>query len=340
MPRERLIEHGERYNRMQYMKLGKTNILIPSLTLGTWAMGGGDSWGNSDDLLSERTIEKALELGINFLDTAPAYGNGKSEEIVGRVVKRKREKYILATKCGLIWGDEDEGSVHKSRDGVTIRRNLSKDSIRKQVEGSLTRLQTDYIDLLLTHWPAIGPFNTPIEETVCIFEQLKKEGKIRAYGACNVDQGQIEEYQRYGSPSLVQKRFSLLYRDNEDLARYCREQDITFQAYSPLERGLLTGQVRLDTQVSGTAKQSIPWFQSEKRAEVLSLMEELQPLCSSYSCTVGNLILAWTMAYIPGVNVLCGSRKPEQVLENSQSSLLNLKKEDLARIDSLAKNLL
>jgi methylglyoxal reductase len=321
---------------MHYMKLGKTGILIPSLSLGTWAMGGGDSWGDGDDRLSEKTIEKSLDLGINYLDTAPAYGNGKSEEIVGRVIKRKRDKYILATKCGLLWGPQDEGVVHKSRDGVIIRRNLSQKSIRVQIERSLSRLQTDYIDVLLTHWPSVEP----IEETVQAFEQLKKEGKIRCYGACNVNQEQIAEYQRYGSPSIIQKRFSLLNRENENLVRYCDENAITFQAYSPLERGLLTGNIKRDTNVIGTAKESIPWFQIEKRIQVLSMLEELEGLCAFYQCTAGDLILAWTMAYSPSMNVLCGARKPEQVIENSLSSSLILKEEDLVYIDNLARKLL
>ncbi|AEV29800.1 putative oxidoreductase, aryl-alcohol dehydrogenase like protein [Sphaerochaeta pleomorpha str. Grapes] len=325
---------------MHYMKLGKTGILIPALTLGTWAMGGGDSWGDSDDRLCEKTIEKSLELGINYLDTAPAYGNGKSEEIVGRVIKRKREKFVLATKCGLVWGNHDEGSVHKSRDGVTIRRNLSEKSIRVQVEQSLSRLQTDYIDVLLTHWPAMEPFDTPIEETVFAFEQLKREGKIRCYGACNVNQREIEEYQKYGSPSIIQKRFSLLNRENEDLALYCNQNDITFQAYSPLERGLLTGNVKQESNVVGTAKESIPWFKIEKRMQVLAMLEELKDMCTAYQCTVGNLVLAWTMAYIPRMNVLCGARKPEQVLENSLCGSITLKEEDIRCIDSLARKLL
>ena len=326
--------------KMHYMELGKTGILIPSLTLGTWAMGGGDSWGASDDQLCENTIEKALELGINYLDTAPAYGNGKSEEIVGRVIRRKRHKYVLASKCGLVWGSNDEGSVHKSRDGVTVRRNLSAKSIRTQVEQSLERLQTDYLDVVLTHWPSIEPFYTPIEETVSAFEELKKEGKIRSYGACNVNLEQIEEYQSYGSLALVQGRYSLLHRDNEAIARYCADQGITFQAYSPLERGLLTGTVTPDSVVVGTAKESIPWFQAGKLKQVLGMIDEFKALCVAYDCSVGNLVLAWTMAYIPGMNVLCGARKPEQVLENSLCGSLILKEEDIRYIDSLAKKLL
>jgi len=171
---------------MQYKLLGNTDIRISALSLGTWAMGGGVSWGLSDGKESIHTIERALDVGINFIDTAPAYGNGSSEEILGHAVSAQRNKYILATKCGLIWGADDEGSVHKSRDGVTIRRNLSPVSIRAQVQESLKRLDTDYIDLLITHWQSIEPFYTPIEETVSVLEALKREGKIRAYGASNV----------------------------------------------------------------------------------------------------------------------------------------------------------
>ena len=212
-------------------------------------MGGGASWGPSDEKESARTIRTALDVGMNFLDTAPAYGNGLSEEILGRTLSDRRDKYVLATKCGLVWGPDDEGSVHKSRDGVTVRRNLSPKSIRVQVEESLKRLDTEYIDLLITHWQAIEPFATPIEETVFVLEELKREGKIRAYGASNVSMDQIREYQKFGSLSLVQERFSLLSRQNFEKAKYCDEANITFQAYSPLERGILTGKINLKDEI-------------------------------------------------------------------------------------------
>ncbi|MDD4647118.1 MAG: aldo/keto reductase, partial [Sphaerochaeta sp.] len=164
------------------MKLGNTTMEVSSIALGTWAMGGGDSWGASDEVESIKTVHRALERGINFIDTAPAYGNGFSEELLGRALKGKRNECILATKCGLLWGPEDEGSVHKSRDGVVIRRNLSPASIIEQVEKSLKRLNTDHIDLLLTHWQSIPPYFTPIEETVQAMERLIEQGKIRSYG--------------------------------------------------------------------------------------------------------------------------------------------------------------
>ncbi|MGE4583929.1 MAG: aldo/keto reductase [Sphaerochaeta sp.] len=322
------------------MKLGGTDIEIPSLALGTWAMGGGDSWGESDRNLSIRTVHRALELGVTFIDTAPAYGNGTSERLLGDALEGKRSRCILATKCGLVWGAEDEGSVHKSRDGVVIRRNLSRSSLIKQVEESLRRLKTDYIDLLLTHWQPIPPFYTPIEEIVSTFEELRHQGKIRAYGACNVSLDELKEYQNVGSPALVQERFSMLTRNKAALSAYCAEQGLTFQAYSPLERGLLTGRVSLDSEVVGTAKASVTWFESERRAKVLHLLDALSDYAVKYDCTIGNLVLAWTKEASPTMNVLCGARKPEQIEENSKALGLHLSHRDWTIIDSMARSLL
>ena len=325
---------------MQYKILGNTDIRISALSLGTWAMGGGASWGPSDEKGSVQTIKRALDAGINFIDTAPAYGNGLSEEILGRTLSGCRKDYILATKCGLVWAPDDEGAVHKSRDGVTIRRNLSPKSIRVQVEASLKRLNTDYIDLLITHWQSIEPFFTPIEETVSVLEALKKEGKIRAYGASNVSMSQIEEYQRHGKLSLVQEQFSLLSRQNFEKALYCEQESITFQAYSPLERGILTGKVALDSKVIGSAKASIPWFEEGKREKVLAMLGELDSMSKRYDCTVSNLVIAWTMQQTATMNVLFGARKSKQVEENAQAASVNLEQDDLLHIDTLAKTLI
>ena len=321
------------------MKLGNTDIDISSIALGTWAMGGGDSWGESDETKSIRTVHKALDLGINFVDTAPAYGNGLSEELLSKALKGKRGQCVLATKCGLVWGSDDEGSVHKSRDGVVVRRNLSPKSLVAQVEQSLKRLDTDYLDLLLTHWQSIPPFFTPIEETVGVLEQLKKEGKIRSYGACNLSLDEVKEYQKYGNPVLIQERFSLLTRSKEESATYCAEHAITFQAYSPLERGLLTGKVNLDTAIVGTAKASVSWYNEQNRPKVLAMLSSLSQLAQKYDCTIGNIVIAWTEQASRTMNVLCGARKPEQIEENSKALSLVLSDKDWRFVDSLAKTL-
>ena len=321
------------------MRLGNTDIDVSSIALGTWAMGGGDSWGESDETKSIRTVHKALDLGINFIDTAPAYGNGLSELLLSKALKSKRSQCILATKCGLVWGPDDEGSVHKSRDGVVVRRNLSPKSLVAQVEQSLKRLDTDYLDLLLTHWQSIPPFFTPIEETVGVLEQLKKEGKIRSYGACNLSLDEVKEYQKYGNPVLIQERFSLLTRSKEESATYCAEHAITFQAYSPLERGLLTGKVNLDTAIVGTAKASVSWYNDQNRPKVLAMLSSLSQLAQKYDCSIGNIVVAWTKQASRTMNVLCGARKPEQIEENSKALAVVLSDKDWRFVDTLAKTL-
>ncbi|NCC13509.1 MAG: aldo/keto reductase [Spirochaetia bacterium] len=320
------------------MKLGNTDMEIPALALGTWAIGGGDSWGESDDALSIKTIHRSLELGVTFIDTAPAYGNGLSEDLLGKALQGRRSSCILATKCGLVWGADDDGSVHKSRDGVVIRRNLSPRSIQKQVEESLVRLKTDHIDLLLTHWQSIEPFFTPIEETVEALEALQKEGKIRSYGACNVELDHLKEYQKHGKPALIQERYSMLTRNKAELASYCAEQGITFQAYSPLERGLLTG--KASEQVIGSAKTSISWFEPGKRERVQAMLHSLEGMAQKYHATVGNLVIAWTKQAYPTMNVLCGARKPEQMEENAKALSLTITSKDWDIMDSLARALL
>ncbi|NCC63166.1 MAG: aldo/keto reductase [Spirochaetia bacterium] len=321
------------------MKLGNTDIDISSIALGTWAMGGGDSWKESDEQQSIRTVHRALDLGINFIDTAPAYGNGVSEELLSKALKGKRTQCVLASKCGLVWGPDDEGSVHKSRDGVIVRRNLSPKSIREQVEQSLKRLDTDYLDLLLTHWQSIPPFFTPIEETVAVLEKLKQEGKIRSYGACNLSLDALKEYRKFGNPVLVQERFSLLTRSKEESATYCAEYAITFQAYSPLERGLLTGKVDLETAIVGTAKASIPWYNEQNRPKVLAMLASLSQLSEKYDCSIGNIIIAWTSQASRTMNVLCGARKPEQIEENSKALAVVLSDKDWRFVEALAKTL-
>jgi methylglyoxal reductase len=320
--------------------LGRTDIIIPSLALGTWAMGGGESWGESDTEHSIQTIHRALELGLTFIDTAPAYGNGVSEALLAKALKGRRSEAVIATKCGLVWGPDDEGAVHKSRDGVVVRRNLSKRSIIAQVEESLGRLKTDYIDLLLTHWQSIAPYQTPIEETVEAFERLKREGKIRAWGACNLTLEEAKEYQSCGPLSLIQERFSLLNRTHAPLARWAEEEGITFQAYSPLERGVLTGLSALSKEIVGTAKASVEWYKSEKRAAMTRLLTELEAIAASYHCSVANLVIAWTAGYSKTMNVLFGSRTVEHLEENAKARDVTITAEDWKRIDEAASRAL
>ncbi len=323
---------------MRYKQLGNSNLEVSVVSLGAWAIGGDSNWGASDDDMSIRTIHEAHALGITLLDTAPAYGLGHSEMVVGKALKGRRSDFVLSTKCGLVW-EGDEGSILMQRDGVTILRNLSANSVRRQLEESLRRLQTDYIDIYITHWQATEPFLVPIEETMGVLNEFIREGKIRAIGISNVTADQIDEYSRHGKISLIQQKYSLLDRTHEQtLMPKCREHGITFQAYSPLERGILTGKVRMGTEVVGNAKKSIKWYQPEHREKLLAVLDGFKPICDKYECSLTNLVIAWTAAQMDNMNVLCGARKVDQVADNARGGDIVLEQTDIDAInDAVAK---
>ena len=176
---------------MKYMELGKSGTQISKMGLGTWAIGGGPAWnGDLDERDCIDTIVKAVELGINLIDTAPGYNFGNSEVIVGKALKEvDREKVCLVTKCGIVW--TREGALFNKVGDTQLYKNLSPESIREEIEESLRRLQTDYIDVYMTHWQAVEPFFTPISETMQVLNELKAEGKIKAIGAANVTKEHI-----------------------------------------------------------------------------------------------------------------------------------------------------
>ena len=192
--------------------------------------------------MTVEAIRAAIDGGITLIDTAPRYGFGHSEELVGQAIRGyDREKLVISTKCGLWWKD-NEGTLQNSRDGHTVYRNLSKRTIKIEIEDSLRRIGTDYIDTYITHWQSKPPFVTPISETMEALLELKQEGKIKAIGVSNVTPDHIKEYLKYGQVDLVQEKYSLLSRQvEEEILPLCRENHITLQAYSPMELGLLTG---------------------------------------------------------------------------------------------------
>ena len=180
------------------IEIGKSGIKVPFLGMGTWAIGGGSWWGDNDDELSVKTIQRAIDLGIKWIDTAPIYGLYHSEDVVGKAIKGKREQIILSTKCALEWRHETS-VFHKEVDGTKVYRDLSKKSIIEDLDHSLLTLGTDYIDVLYTHWQTTDKKLYPIEETMDALMTLKKQGKIRAIGASNVTEEDIREYCQYAS---------------------------------------------------------------------------------------------------------------------------------------------
>ena len=318
---------------MQQRELGSSGIQASVVAFGAWAIGGGPWWGPTDDAESIRAIHAALDAGITLIDTAPVYGFGRSEEVLGRALEGRRDRAVLATKCGL-WWDDDTGVIHFEQLGHKVRRTLDPRTIRLEVEASLKRLRTDRLDVLQTHWQAVEPFKTPIADTMACLLELKQQGKIRAIGASNITPQEMTEYRRCGALDVCQPRYSLLDRRIEaDGLPYCHQNKISTLVYSPLEQGLLTGKIGLEkTFTADEFRNRIAWFQPANRSRVLAMLAGWQDLTDKYRCTLSQLVIAWTVAQ-PGVTcALCGARKAADAIENAGAGDLKLDPADLARI--------
>lgn len=325
---------------MKKQRIGKTDIEVSAISLGTWSMGGDAQWGVQDDEGSLKAIDAALENGITLIDTAPAYGFGHSEELVGQAIKRyKREDIVIETKCGVWWKD-DQGTKILSRDGKTIRRNLSRPAMLQEIDDSLMRLGVDYIDIYVTHQQPLPPFQVEIREIMGTLTELKKAGKIRAIGVSNATLEQLQEYLQYGQVDLVQERYSML--DQKKVRSFlplCADHQITVQAYTPLEQGLLTGKIGMDYVVDpANVRNKISWFQPEKRCHVLSMLNGWQDLCQKYACETTELVIAWTLSGYEKTNVICGGRKVPHVLGYIRGGGLDLDKDDIERMNRDIEN--
>lgn len=324
---------------MNARPLGRDGLPASILGLGTWVLGGGTVWGRSpDEAESIRVIHAAIDAGINLIDTAPAYGWGRSEEIVGKAIAGRRGQVVVATKCGL-WTDDGRGSFFTEFDGRIMRRSLRPDTIRIEVEASLRRLGVDCIDLYQTHWPSVDPDFTPIADTVACLLALRDAGKIRAFGVCNVSAAELEENLRFGGAALAsdQFRYSMLNRDAEaDILPLCARHGLATLTYMSLEQGLLTGKVGLDRVFArGEFRANEawnPWFASANRRRILQLLDGWRGLTEEHRCTLAQLVLAWTLAQ-PGVtHVLCGARTVEQLRDNAAAASLALPAGTVARM--------
>jgi len=318
---------------MQYRTLGKSTISASAIALGTWAIGGGPWWGDSDDNESIKAIQTAIDAGVTLIDTAPAYGWGHSEEIVGKAIKGQRDKVILSTKCGLWWKD-DRGTSFFEMGDKHVRRCLLPATILEEVEISLKRLGTDYIDLYHTHWQSMEPDKYPIDDTMQCLMKLKEEGKIRAIAASNVDLDHIKQYQAAGILDAIQPKFSMLDREIEkEILPYCFANGISALAYSPLEQGLLTGKIGMNqTFPEGAYRNNISWYLPTNREKVLNMLEGWSDLLAKYNCSLAQLVIAWTMAQEGVTFVLCGARKEAHVADNVGASELEIEAADLSRI--------
>ncbi len=309
-------------------ELGQSGIQVTALAMGTWAI-GGSFWGGTDEADSIAAIRQGLDEGINFIDTAPMYGCGISEELVGKAIKgRDRGQIVLATKCGLNWW-AGEGDFFFERDGLVVRRNLRPSQIRYEIEKSLRRLDTDYIDLYQTHWQ--DP-TTPISDSMGELLKLKAEGKIRAIGVSNCTPAQMDEYLAVGRIDSNQPLYSMIQRDIEgELLPYCRRQGLAVLAYSPLGQGLLTGTLSPSREFKeGDLRLGNPRFTPDNIRRINGILERLAPWREKYGLTQTQLTIAWTISQ-PGLTVaLCGVRNAAQAADLAPGGRVEIAAEDLA----------
>ncbi len=305
---------------MEYRELGHSGIRASSIAQGSWEM-AGNVWGDVDDQVSIATIHKALECGINLLDTAASYGGGRSEEVVGKALRGIREKAVLCTKCGL-----------KVLPDHSVEYNLKPDSIRFEVERSLKRLDTDYIDLYQFHYP--DP-STPVSESLRTMDALKNEGIIRAVGVSNFNLEQLKEALDCYPIDSVQLKFNMLTRDNLEMIRFCREKGVSVITYGSIAGGMLSG-VYKEPPVFGPndrRKDFYPFFEEPLFSKARRLVDLLEEIAGETGRTVVDVAINWVI-YQPGVTfALVGANTPQQAGANAQSGSFRLTGEQLQRID-------
>ena len=293
---------------MQMRKLGNSDLLITPVGYGAWAIGGSGwqfAWGSQDDNQSVAAIHRALELGVNWIDTAAVYGLGLSEEVVARALKEWRgSKPYVFTKCGLRW--DARGEVHKV---------LSAASIRSEIENSLRRLSLDVVDLYQIHWPP-EPDSPELEEGWSTLAELKREGKVRWIGVSNFDVQQLRRAQAIAPVTSLQPRYSLVHREIEDeILPFCLQQNIGVIVYSPMASGLLTGAMsreRAGRLPQDDWRKGHPDFTEPTLSRNLELVECLREIAKRHNRSVGEVAIAWTLHHPAVTGAIVGARNARQ----------------------------
>lgn len=316
---------------MNTRQLGKTDLQITPLGLGTWAMGGGDwsfGWGEQDDKESIVTIHRALELGMSWIDTAAVYGLGHAEEIVARALKEWRgDKPYVFTKCSRVWNDKGE-----------ITSSLKEQSLRREVEDSLRRLQTDVIDLYQVHWPRP---DEDIEEGWSTMAKLKEEGKVRYIGVSNFDVSQMRRAEKIAPIDSLQPPYSLIKPNVEkEILGYCEEQQIGVIVYSPMMSGLLTGAMskeRVEQLPENDWRKRDPDFQEPRLSRNLELAKLLQELGFPHNRSVAEVAIGWVLRHPAVTGAIVGGRRPQQVEDVIGGAEFRLSESELEEIDKFLR---
>lgn len=313
---------------MRKKALGYTEMEITTIGLGTWAMGGGDwafGWGPQDDKESIDAIWRSLDLGINWIDTAPVYGFGRSEEVVGKALRGMSDKPLVFTKCALTWDSDGK-----------ISRFMSAESVRSEVEASLRRLDVEAIDLYQVHWPTAD--KESVEGWTAISDMVK-EGKIRYAGVSNFSADQIELIRSIHPVASLQPPYSMLDRGVEsDLLGYCAANDIGVIAYSPMQKGLLTGKFS-EEQMKALAdddhRRDDPMFKGAELKKNLALVEELQRIAENRGGSVAQLAIAWVLRRPEVTGAIAGARNAVQIEETVPAGDWILSAEEIDEIEAL-----
>ena len=314
---------------MNTKRLGNSEFFITPLGMGTWAIGGGDNpygWGKQSDEDSIAAIQKAIDLGINWIDTAKGYGHGHSEEVVGKAVKGRRDKVIIATKCGILWKE----------DGSDIYGHLKADSIKAEVESSLKRLQTDVIDLYQIHWPLP---DEDIEEGWGAIADLVKEGKVRYGGVSNFSVEQMKRIAPIMEITSLQPPYNMVKPEIEaEILPYCAQNNIGVIVYSPMQSGLLSGKFTAERAAafpSDDWRKGDPNFNEPLLSLNLDLVESLKKIAERKAISVANLAIAWTLRRSEVTGAIVGARRPAQIEETIKAAEVKLSQAEIKEIDDL-----
>ncbi len=318
---------------MEYRRLGNSDLKLSAIGFGCWAMGGG--WGQTDDRESIAAVKRALDLGINFFDTADIYGFGHSEKMLSKALGSRRKDVIIATKGGLAW--DEHGCIFRSS---------SKCHIMQAVEASLKRLKTDYIDLYQIHWP---DYHTSFEITMKVLDDLIKSGKVRYVGVSNFTVKQMKECMKVRPIHSLQPPYNVLMRDVEKGALpFCRRNGIGVVAYGPLAYGILTGKFTRDTKFPETDWRSgglfpdpgdwqrhIDLFHGKQFRRNLKIVEKVKKIADKHRKTVGQLAIAWVLSNPAVTSAIVGAKRPSQLEENVGGAGWEITKEEFSRVDEI-----
>ena len=321
---------------MEYISIGSSNVKASRITFGAWAIGGW-MWGGSERSDAVEAILAALDEGVTSIDTAPVYGQGLSEEIVGEAIKGKdRTKLQLMTKFGMRWdlakGDHAFESTDNHGNPISVYKYASRESVITECENSLKRLGTDYIDLYQIHWPDI---TTPIAETMEAVDRLLQQGKILAAGVSNYNVSQMEEAMKVVPLASNQVPYSMLERSIEkDVVPFSLKNNVSIIAYSPLQRGLLTGKIKPGHQFGeGDHRPNTKFYKEENIRRTNEFLSKIKPMADEKVATLSQLVLRWTLEQ-PGITIaLAGARNKQQAVDNAKAGSLTLTTDEMNQIN-------